>query len=65
MSIGARRASCAIVRNVLCTVNSKVIHRSYTDDRVRVSRVHVKLTKARSYTGATPECKGVLLCMDV
>ena len=52
--------------DVLCKVlNSKFTHRLCMNDRVLASRVSVKLTKASLCTGVMPECKGVLLCMDI
>ena len=47
----------------LCTVlNSKFTHRPYMNDRVRASRVHARLTKARVHVQVL---KGVLLCVGV
>ena len=61
--MSARRASCAIVRRCALHGIELKVYTSY--DRVRLSRVREKLTKARSYTCVMLECKGVLIYMDV
>ena len=65
--MGARRASCAIVRRCAMYGIELKVYTPFVNEGWLCSCVACtcEIDKVRSYTGVMLEYKGVLLCMDV